>query len=59
MTVEKQGWLLQAEFMDGLALCQLLPGATVVQMGTYIGYRLRRVAGAFAAPRRSSCRRSS
>ena len=49
MTVEKQGWLRQEEFMDGLALCQLLPGATVVQLGTYIGYRLRRVAGAFAA----------
>ncbi|MGA9756645.1 MAG: chromate efflux transporter [Desulfobaccales bacterium] len=49
MTVDKQGWLGQEEFMDGLALCQLLPGATVVQLGTYIGYRLRRVAGAFAA----------
>ena len=49
MTVDNQGWLRQAEFLDGLALCQLLPGATVVQLGTYVGYRLRRVAGALVA----------
>ncbi len=49
MTVDKQGWLWQADFLDGLALCQLLPGATVVQLGTYVGYRLRRVPGALMA----------
>jgi len=49
MAVEKQAWLHQEEFLDGLALCQLLPGATVVQLGTYVGYRLRRVAGALIA----------
>jgi chromate transporter len=49
MTVDQQGWLRQEEFMDGLALCQMVPGATVVQLGTYIGYRLQRVAGAFIA----------
>ncbi len=49
MCVDKQGWLRQEEFLDGLALCQMLPGATMVQLGTYIGYRLRRVAGALTA----------
>ncbi len=49
MTVEQQGWLHQEEFLDGLALCQLLPGATMVQLGTYIGYRLRRVVGGLIA----------
>jgi chromate transporter len=49
MAVDKLAWLRQEEFMDGLALCQMLPGATVVQLGTYIGYRLRRVAGALIA----------
>jgi chromate transporter len=49
MTVDRQGWLPQKDFLDGLALCQMLPGATVVQLGTYIGYRLRRVAGALIA----------
>ncbi len=49
MAVDKQGWLHQEEFLDGLALCQMLPGATMVQLGTYVGYRLRRVSGAIAA----------
>jgi chromate transporter len=49
MTVDKRGWLRQADFLDGLALCQLLPGATVVQLATYVGYRLRRVTGALGA----------
>ena len=33
--------------MQGLALCQLIPGATFVQLSTYIGYRLRGIWGAF------------
>jgi chromate transporter len=49
MTVEQQAWLGQQDFLDGLALCQLLPGATMVQLGTYVGYRLRRAAGALIA----------
>lgn len=49
MAVDKQGWLRQEELMDGLAWCQVLPGAMVVQLGAYIGYRLRRVTGAFIA----------
>ena len=28
--VQGKGWLSQKEFLDGLALCQLLPGATMV-----------------------------
>ena len=49
MTVERQAWLRQEDFLDGLALCQLLPGATMVQLGTYVGYRLRGAAGALTA----------
>jgi chromate transporter len=49
LVVEKQQWLQPQEFLDGLALCQLLPGATVVQMAAYAGYRLRRTPGALAA----------
>lgn len=45
MTVDHQDWLPQENFLNGLALCQLPPEVTVVQLGTYIGYRLRRVAG--------------
>jgi chromate transporter len=47
--VVEKNWLSQQEFLDGLALCQLVPGATVVQLATYIGYRLRQTAGALAA----------
>ena len=43
--VQDKGWLDQAEFLDGLALCQMVPGATVVQLATYVGYRLGRPRG--------------
>jgi chromate transporter len=46
--VTAKGWLSQKEFLDGLALCQIVPGATVVQLATYIGYRLGRTPGALA-----------
>ena len=46
---QDKDWLSQQDFLDGLALCQLLPGATVVQLATYVGYRLRRTLGALAA----------
>jgi chromate transporter len=40
-------WMKEQEFMQGVALCQLIPGATFVQLSTYIGYRLRGIWGAF------------
>ena len=47
--VQEKGWLSQKEFMDGLALCQIVPGATVVQLATYVGYRLHKTPGAILA----------
>jgi chromate transporter len=47
--VGEKGWLNKTEFLDGVALCQIVPGATVVQLAAYVGYRLRRTAGALAA----------
>jgi len=47
--VKEKGWLDQKEFLDGLALCQMVPGATVVQLAAYVGYRLRKTPGALAA----------
>jgi len=47
--VQEKAWLNQKEFLDGLALCQLVPGATVVQLATYVGYHLRKTKGALAA----------
>jgi len=46
--VKDLGWLKEPEFMQGVALCQMIPGATFVQMSAYIGYRLRGIAGALA-----------
>ena len=43
--VKDYGWLKEAEFMKGLALCQMTPGATLVMLSTYIGYRLRGIGG--------------
>jgi len=39
-------WVKESDFLQGMALCQLIPGATMVQMVTYIGYRLRGFWGA-------------
>jgi len=47
--VGKRRWVTDQEFKEGMALCQVIPGATMVQMCTYIGYRLRGIQGALAA----------
>lgn len=47
--VGKRRWLSEEEFKEGMALCQVIPGATMVQMCTYTGYRLRGIQGALAA----------
>jgi chromate transporter len=44
--VNRYGWIKEGEFMRGVALCQLIPGATMVQIVTYIGYRVRGIWGA-------------
>ena len=38
---EKRSWLAKREFMDGLALCQILPGPVSTQLAIYTGLRLR------------------
>ena len=48
-TALKNGWIKEGEFMRGVALCQLIPGATMVQIVTYIGYRMRGIWGALTA----------
>ena len=47
--VNRYGWVREGEFMRGVALCQLIPGATMVQIVTYIGYRMRGIWGALTA----------
>ncbi len=45
----KRGWLSRAEIDEGLGLVQLYPGAVMVDLVAYIGYRTARVSGAVAA----------
>ena len=47
--VNRYGWVKEREFMRGVALCQLIPGATMVQIVTYVGYRARGIWGALTA----------
>lgn len=42
-------WISEEDFVNGLALAQLLPGATYVSLTVYIGYRLRGIGGAVAS----------
>jgi chromate transporter len=49
MVVGRYNWLKEGEFMRGVALCQLIPGTTMVQIVTYVGYRVRGIWGALTA----------
>jgi len=46
IAVEKKGWLDAETFSDGVALCQMIPGATAMQTAAYVGLKTRGVAGA-------------
>ncbi|MGK7912372.1 MAG: chromate efflux transporter, partial [Synechococcus sp.] len=37
-TVVQRKWLTQEQFVEGLAICEMLPGPASTQMGIYIGY---------------------
>jgi chromate transporter len=47
--VDRRRWLSAQEFVEGLALCQMIPGATMVQLATYAGRRIGGIPGAVAA----------
>jgi len=44
--VEKRKWLNASTFDPGMALCQLIPGAIVMQLAAYIGLKLKGIRGA-------------
>jgi chromate transporter len=47
--VERHKWLTATDFLSGLALSQVLPGANIPNLSIYIGQRLRGVPGAATA----------
>lgn len=48
MAVEQKKWIDPESFQDGVALCQTIPGATVMQMAAYVGLKVQGVRGAVA-----------
>lgn len=47
--VTKQEWCDQETFMDGLALCNVLPGPASTQLGIYMGYLHKGIIGGILA----------
>ncbi len=45
----KRAWFTEEEYMQGLGLAQLMPGAPTVNLSAYLGYRLRGLPGAVLA----------
>lgn len=46
---KKRKWFTDDEYMQGLGLAQLLPGAPTVNLSAYLGFRLRGLLGAAVA----------
>src|SRR5918999_5474411 len=49
MLIERKRWLTEQEFVELLALAQLLPGANGANLAVVVGYRFAGNAGAMAA----------
>jgi chromate transporter len=49
LAVEEKGWLDEAGFQEGVALCTTIPGATAIQVAGYVGFRAGGVTGAAVA----------
>lgn len=49
MAVEKYHWLDEETFRNGVSLCQMIPGATAIQMAAYVGLKSRGLSGAAAS----------
>ena len=47
--VEERGWISEADYKEGLALAQLMPGPLAAQLAMYLGYVRYRVVGATVA----------
>ncbi len=49
MLVEQRKWMTPAEFNNAYALCQILPGPTVINLSVVFGRSIRGIAGAAVA----------
>ena len=44
--VERRGWISEADYKEGMAIAQLMPGPLAAQLAIYLGYVHYRIAGA-------------
>jgi chromate transporter len=49
LSTERHQWLDETDFKNGVALCQSIPGAIVMQLAAYVGLKVRGISGASAA----------
>lgn len=49
MTVDREHWIDEKSFREGVSFCQMIPGATAMQTSAYVGLRIRGLAGALAS----------
>lgn len=47
--VQQRKWMTEPDFLSGLAVGQVLPGANIINIAMYVGNRLRGTLGAFVA----------
>ncbi|MEM9772085.1 MAG: chromate efflux transporter [Cyanobacteria bacterium P01_D01_bin.73] len=47
--VAREGWLTEEELLEGVAVCEMLPGPASTQLGIYIGYQRGGAIGALVA----------
>ncbi|KXG76593.1 chromate efflux transporter [Thermotalea metallivorans] len=47
--VEKRKWTSKEQFLEGLAVCQILPGPASTQLGIYLGYLRGGISGGLLA----------
>ena len=48
LSTQRNQWLDETDFKNGVALCQSIPGATAIQTAAYVGLRVRGIYGALA-----------
>jgi chromate transporter len=49
MTVDREHWIDEKSFREGVSFCQMIPGATAMQTAAYVGLRIRGWAGALTS----------
>src|SRR5664279_3126362 len=47
--VDRKQWMEGIRFDAGLALCQVIPGAIIMQLAAYIGLKLKGIRGSIVA----------